>query len=523
MNALRRILLIGSAALLVPCVQAQFTYEVIALANQQVPGEAAGVFYQTLSAPVCNASGTVAFVADTTAPNQDKLILRGIPANLIAVSKAGEIRPGGAATEVFDGFDDLFLGSAGGVIFNASWAGTALEFSGGICFQPSSGPLQLIMQMSAPAPGYPGGSKYAIFAFSAPEPVVTAADTVFFSWHAVNSSDVYLGTALFGGTAGTINASVKTGALIVPGSNVSVLNTALAPVAGTRALVAGKRSTTIPFIAHSNPDELLLESNSTGTGLPGGVSISQFLQVATSADGVKSAFIVLLSGAGVTTANDTAVLFHDGSSCQMIAREGSTAPAFRPGVNLGTPTDPSVNDEGAVVFLAPLAGVGISAANDLAIALIRPTDFPRLVARKGSSITLAGAGARTISGLELGRGTITANRGVVFHANFTNATDANLLALSPVSNPVLRITSKIPRSTSRGTLRLHGTASDDSGIDRVLITVGKRTQTAGGTTAWSGRPHLSPGRNRITVRANAVDGGSASGSGKIRRVSKSHS
>lgn len=207
----------------------------------------------------------------------------------------------------------------------------------------------------------------------------------------------------------------------------------------------------------------------------------------------------------------------------MIAREGSTAPSFRPGVNLGAPTDPSVNDEGAVVFLAPLSGVGISAANDLAIALIPPTTFPRLVARKGSSITLAGVGTRTIAGLELGRGTITSNRGVVFHANFTNATDANLLATSPVSNPVLRITSTIPRSTSRGTVRLHGTASDDSGIERVYITVGKRTQTASGTTAWSGRPHLSPGRNRITVRADAVDGGSASGSAKIRRVSKSHS
>jgi len=74
--------------------------------------------------------------------------------------------------------------------------------------------------------------------------------------------------------------------------------------------------------------------------------------------------------------------------------------------------------------------------------------------------------------------------------------------------PAVAVGGKPRIKTSRGNVRLHGTASDPDGtISRVAVKIGKKTVTAVGTTSWSYKARLRPGRNVIFVTATDSDGG----------------
>jgi hypothetical protein len=66
------------------------------------------------------------------------------------------------------------------------------------------------------------------------------------------------------------------------------------------------------------------------------------------------------------------------------------------------------------------------------------------------------------------------------------------------------------RKTTRPSFRLRGTAADsDSTITAVRVKVGRVTKLALGTTSWSARIRLKPGRNRVLVTATDSDGGTS--------------
>jgi DNA-binding beta-propeller fold protein YncE len=66
------------------------------------------------------------------------------------------------------------------------------------------------------------------------------------------------------------------------------------------------------------------------------------------------------------------------------------------------------------------------------------------------------------------------------------------------------------RKTTRPSFRLRGTASDsDSTISAVRVKVGRVTKLAVGTTSWSARIRLKPGRNRVLVTATDSEGGTS--------------
>jgi probable HAF family extracellular repeat protein len=70
--------------------------------------------------------------------------------------------------------------------------------------------------------------------------------------------------------------------------------------------------------------------------------------------------------------------------------------------------------------------------------------------------------------------------------------------------PVVKPTVK-RLSTTRPRVTIRGTATDEGGVQAVQVQVGKGPfRTAQGTTQWSFKAKLRPGKNRITVRA--VDG-----------------
>lgn len=63
-----------------------------------------------------------------------------------------------------------------------------------------------------------------------------------------------------------------------------------------------------------------------------------------------------------------------------------------------------------------------------------------------------------------------------------------------------RITSRVPRTTTRATLTLRGTAADSSGVKEVRFRVGRGTfRKAVGTTAWRFTARLRPGANTVEI------------------------
>jgi len=72
--------------------------------------------------------------------------------------------------------------------------------------------------------------------------------------------------------------------------------------------------------------------------------------------------------------------------------------------------------------------------------------------------------------------------------------------------PTVAISGKRKVTTKKTKLLIKGTASDDTGISVVSLQIGKKRKVAAGTTAWSFRAKLKPGKNIVTVVATDITG-----------------
>lgn len=81
------------------------------------------------------------------------------------------------------------------------------------------------------------------------------------------------------------------------------------------------------------------------------------------------------------------------------------------------------------------------------------------------------------------------------------------------------LTGKVPKTTSKSSLTLRGSATDPSGVAAVRFRVGKGTfQNAVGTTSWSLKAKLKPGKNIIEIiTADAIGNTSAAKVVKVTR------
>src|SRR5690606_24942369 len=99
-------------------------------------------------------------------------------------------------------------------------------------------------------------------------------------------------------------------------------------------------------------------------------------------------FRALLTGARVTTANDSGLWVERGGALALVAREGNHAPGVEAGVNYGVFTEPVLNSAGQTAFVATLVG-GVNSKN---IALFAETaNTPAVVVRKGDAAPSAPA------------------------------------------------------------------------------------------------------------------------------------
>jgi hypothetical protein len=118
-----------------------------------------------------------------------------------------------------------------------------------------------------------------------------------------------------------------------------------------------------------------------------------------------AAFISTLAGAGITTANDTALYIHLAGSNQLVAREGAQAPGLPAGVVFNNIAAAqgwrfAINSNGQLAILADLTGTGVTNANDAAVYFWTAEDGLMLVAREGGTVETSPGVLQTITNIE---------------------------------------------------------------------------------------------------------------------------
>ncbi|MBX3386305.1 MAG: hypothetical protein KF768_07025 [Phycisphaeraceae bacterium] len=147
----------------------------------------------------------------------------------------------------------------------------------------------------------------------------------------------------------------------------------------------------------------------------------------------KLAMMVLLTGTGVNTTNNTAVVFGDALEI-VVARKGDQIPDQAAGLVFGAFNDgfgvaPAMNDKDQLAFLGSLVGPGVDASNDRAIFGYDPSFGVRTLVREGDQLEVEPGDLRTIadlffvagSGGEDGKArTLNDNAQITFAATFTD-------------------------------------------------------------------------------------------------------
>jgi hypothetical protein len=133
----------------------------------------------------------------------------------------------------------------------------------------------------------------------------------------------------------------------------------------------------------------------TGQQAPGaaaGVSYGTLSLSPLSNDSQQVAYVGILTGPGIDSANDAAIYAGDIAGPQLVARAGAPAPGAGPDVTYSSLISATLADDGRVGFITDLAGPGVTFANSQAIYAGGIATGPQLLARRGDAAPGAGAG-----------------------------------------------------------------------------------------------------------------------------------
>jgi hypothetical protein len=355
------------------------------LSGQQAPGAASGVIFTGINGQTFdfNDSGVVAFNSTTNDGLYRSGIWSGLAESLSLVARQDTLAPGVSPTINFGSMTGgISLNDAGQVAFVGSIATSG--FNTGI-WSNASGSLQLVALAGRPLPPGTINDTFANFYF---EPQLDNAGKVEFTtttrfgdstlWRGdanglamlastqMQAPDMPPGTQFYA-RAGFEMASNKSGQVLI---RAAVANPGLGTtgagmwsvVSGALALVIGVAAPTdIPGVTYNptNTDPRF-ELNDHG----------------------EIAVLANLSGTGVTSRNDSAVIVKHLASTEIVAREGDEAPGTAPGTAFQSFfTAPNFNESGAVTFAAQ---VNSAAANDTGL-WAGTADNLKLIAREGDT------------------------------------------------------------------------------------------------------------------------------------------
>jgi len=310
------------------------------------------------------------------------------------------------------------LADDGTVLFFSNMAGPSITAANSRALFQGTTPatLSVLAQWSDPAPGLPGLSlinNAGNSGISAETSLSPDGRSLFTSrlTNAANDLPTTNDTALFGGFAGSLALVAREGDP-APGTSGALFDDLFGlstqflginrngRVMFPASLVGGDVvGTTNDFALYTGtPGALTIAVRKGDTMLPGPVKAAGFSLYGNSffgnnqMAGDRILYNLILSGAGVTTANEESLwLYTPGSGNALLLREGDPAPGTAGAVFGGgsqidafeLPPSP-VTANGRFIFYTGLAGGGTTEANDGALYIADTTGAATLLAREGS-------------------------------------------------------------------------------------------------------------------------------------------
>ncbi|MEZ6318681.1 MAG: GC-type dockerin domain-anchored protein [Phycisphaerales bacterium] len=247
------------------------------------------------------------------------------------------------------------------------------------------------------APGAPAGATF-ISGFGPPD-VNASGQAAFTGILTGTGVDFTNSWGVYAGAAGAVAQAGRTGQALPGAPGVTLLNplgpawiadsgTTLFRTALTGASITADNDWAICASSGGSLSVMAREGDQA-PGAPAGINYGVLDQFQLTPGG-RVAFDCLLAGAGVSLANDGAVVAGAMAGATVIAREGDAAPGLA-GVTLFNVGRGLTNDAGDVAYLATLAGSGVSGANDVALYL-GTAGAVAPVLREGDALTGALAG-----------------------------------------------------------------------------------------------------------------------------------
>ena len=424
-------------------------------------------------APVLNDSGLATFetllVGGGVTTANDEAIYAGIPGGPLTLvareaSQAAGLPAGVNYGTLTGGNGQVFLNDAGHLVFSTILSGTGVTTTNNeAIFAGPPGALAPVIRKGDQVPGLPAGVNYGSLFF----PALNDAGHVTFKGRlagagvTTSNDDVIIAGPPASPTVVAREGSQAAG--FPAGTNYVVLSSSPTfPSLSDSGHVAFVSATTAPTggfaVFAGMPDSVALVANEGDQvpGLPAGVTYGNLLTARSLGinDAGRVAFAAILSGTGVTAANDEALFTGLPGSTPLVAREGSQAGGLPAGVNYGEFRFDiarfEFNDLGQIAFISPLTGTGVTGANDEALFLFDPVAGTQVLAREGDVIDVGGGDMRTIDDL-LGIGFIAAFAGddtanglgndnrLVLRLGFTDGSEGIFTAVVPEPGAVAAV------------------------------------------------------------------------------------
>jgi len=486
--------------------------------GQEAPGGSAT--YSFTSSAIVNGSGLVNFAGFLSAPGFGVGLYQGDGVTgLTEILRTGNAVPGGNGTFNIPGGGDL--NNAGQVGFSSSLNGTSggTADNNGVFLSTPSSPLTQIARKGQAAPDADGAFSEFVF------PLINGAGQVSFQATLTGTAN---GEGVFRGDGGTPVQIARVGQTApdldgaytafggVPDINASGKVAFSAALSGTNASGIFLGDGTNPTIQFARAGQPAPDANGSFSTLYG-PDVNDSDQIL---------FVAMLSGTSGSTNDDWGLFRGNGvDPIVQIARKGGPLPDGN-GTFFYFPSY-NINSQGQVAFFAELNDYsgerGIYFYDDsTGLQVVTQTGNALL----GSTITqldYSGGGGESnpsVTGLS-DQGTVTfefvladGREGVALWDS------AGTPPASPdVTPPVLTLKGKKKIKTSRGRVKISGTATDASGIARVEFQPGKgRFKSAKllGGGNWKAKVRLDKSKARTKVKVRATD--NASNSSPITKV-----
>ncbi len=521
------LLLAGAAlAFISPPLSAQVDHRIVAETGEDVyPAFPGFQTYEAFSdpalfpqSPAINSGGDVATWARlsgfgiTDGVDGDHLLLLRPTGGAMVVARQGDAIPGGGPD--YQEFERPRIDDGGAVAFYAD-----LSASGFMVGRwPGANPTQVVYRRFVSQVG-----PLIDVDLGLPAITILADGTVAAATRLGGNVNATNNRAVVAKGLGGVNVLVFRRDLLVPavGANLGVVEKlAMGSLSNAVMLVtldggpAGMESTILAY----RPNGTFTVVAREGVAAPGvaGTNFSDVISAEVAFNGTNVAFSAKVFGPGIVGTNNSGLWVGPPESPVLRVREGSAAPGVA-GATLGDIGAVSINADGRVAFFAALlgGGGGVWVENDAGEFV--PVGFSGMPSPKAGD-------PRNLATVQFFNGDDGLSDGgeLVFIGQFFGGDQmviaARVLPTAVVdgAKPTVRITGGRVERTDRVRFRVRGRASDDAGLARVEVKVGRQKwRPARGLERWRTRKPIRLRTDRTRVKVRALDQ-----SGKISKIEK---